>query len=68
MTLISDDQKIIDGWEMAGGVTRLGTTGIFTAIIMAIIAVKKFTRLCQEKYLHQNADTVPLVFQVHLLH
>lgn len=43
---ISDDTKIINGWNIGGdGVSRLGTTGIFTAIIMAVIAVQLY-RLC----------------------
>lgn len=43
---INDSSKIINGWNVgADGVSRLGTTGIFTAIIMAIIAVQIY-RLC----------------------
>ena len=42
VTEITKDNKIIDGYAIAGGVTRLGTTGIFTAIIMSIIAVKLY--------------------------
>lgn len=59
VTLISDDQKIIDGWEMAGGVTRLGTTGIFTAIIMAIIAVKIYAFCVKRNIYIKMPDTVP---------
>ncbi|MCI1891778.1 PTS cellobiose transporter subunit IIC [Schleiferilactobacillus perolens] len=36
-------QTILAGWEMNNGVTRIGTTGIFTAIIMSILAVKIYT-------------------------
>lgn len=43
---ITDSSKIINGWNIGGdGVSRLGTTGIFTAIIMAVIAVQLY-RLC----------------------
>lgn len=43
---ITDSSKIINGWNIGGdGVSRLGTTGIFTAIIMAVIAVTLY-RLC----------------------
>ncbi|MBO6349808.1 PTS cellobiose transporter subunit IIC [Enterococcus casseliflavus] len=59
VNVISDDQKIIDGWEMAGGVTRLGTTGIFTAIIMAIIAVKIYTFCVKRNIVIKMPDTVP---------
>lgn len=59
VNVISDDQKIIDGWEMAGGVTRLGTTGIFTAIIMAIISVKVYAFCVKRKIYIKMPDTVP---------
>ena len=52
-------KKIIDGWEMAGGVTRLGTTGIFTAIIMAIIAVKIYAFCVKRNIYIKMPDTVP---------
>lgn len=40
---------IINGWEIgADGVARLGTVGIFTGIIMAVIAVQLY-RLCVAK-------------------
>ena len=43
---ISDSTKIINGWNIGGdGVSHLGTTGIFTAIIMAVVAVQLY-RLC----------------------
>lgn len=59
VNVISDDQKIIDGWEMAGGVTRLGTTGIFTAIIMSIIAVKVYAFCVKRNIYIKMPDTVP---------
>lgn len=49
ISLINKDTKIINGWTMAdSGVSRLGTTGIFTAIIMAFVAVRLY-RLCVKK-------------------
>lgn len=62
MTLISvinKDTKIVDGWEMAGGVTRLGTTGIFTAIIMSIIAVKIYALCVKRNWTIKMPETVP---------
>ena len=59
VNVISDDQKIIDGWEMAGGVTRLGTTGIFTAIIMAILAVKIYTFCVKKNIYIKMPESVP---------
>ena len=48
---VSEGTNIINGWNIGGdGVSRLGTTGIFTAIIMAIIAVQIY-RLCVKKNL-----------------
>lgn len=48
---ITDSSKIINGWNIGGdGVSRLGTTGIFTAIIMAVIAVQLY-RLCVKRNL-----------------
>lgn len=42
-------QDIINGWAIGGdGIARLGTVGIFTGIIMAVIAVQLY-RLCVSK-------------------
>ena len=62
MTLINvfnKNAKIIDGWEMGGGVTRLGTTGIFTAIIMSIIAVKIYATCVKRNWTIKMPETVP---------
>ncbi|WP_086348025.1 PTS cellobiose transporter subunit IIC [Candidatus Enterococcus clewellii] len=59
VNVVTDDQKIIDGWSMAGGVTRLGTTGIFTAIIMSIIAVKIYVLCVKRKWVIKMPETVP---------
>lgn len=59
INVITKDQKIIDGWEMSGGVTRLGTTGIFTAIIMAILAVKLYVFSIKHHWSIKMPDTVP---------
>ncbi|MGM0219450.1 PTS cellobiose transporter subunit IIC [Enterococcus sp. AZ126] len=59
VNVVTDDQKIIDGWEMSGGVTRLGTTGIFTAIIMSIIAVKIYALCVKRKWVIKMPETVP---------
>lgn len=59
VNIISEEQKTIDGWSMAGGVTRLGTTGIFTAIIMSIIAVKVYTLCVKRNWVIKLPETVP---------
>ncbi|WP_257607343.1 PTS cellobiose transporter subunit IIC [Weissella sagaensis] len=60
INIVSKDQKIIDGWEMGGGVTRLGTTGIFTAIIMGIVAVKIYTYCVKKNWTIKMPETVPV--------
>ena len=46
ITDISEASQIISGWAMGGdGVSRFGTVGIFTGIIMAVIAVQLY-RIC----------------------
>ncbi len=45
-----DNNTIVHGWAMVEtGVSRLGATGIFVAIIMAIVAVQLY-RLCVKRY------------------
>ena len=50
MVRVNDaEQAIVNGWAIGGdGVARLGTVGIFTGIIMAVIAVQLY-RLCVAK-------------------
>lgn len=63
MSLISqvtDDTKIINGWNIAGdGVSRLGTTGMFTAIIMAVVAVKLYHLCVKHNLVIKMPDAVP---------
>ena len=59
VNIVTKDQKIIAGWEMGGGVTRLGTTGIFTAIIMGILAVKIYTYCVKKNWTIKMPETVP---------
>ncbi len=59
VNVLNDNSKIINGWEMGDGVTRLGTTGIFTAIIMAFVAVQLY-RLCVKKnWVIKMPESVP---------
>ena len=52
--------NIFKGWEMsADGVTRLGTTGIFTAIIMSIIAVQLYRLCVKRKWIIKMPEAVP---------
>lgn len=60
VNIMKKDVNIFNGWEMSGdGVSRLGTTGIFTAIIMSIIAVQLY-RLCVKcQWIIKMPEAVP---------
>lgn len=45
LTSLKEGSVIADGWAMSNGVTRFGTSGIFTAIIMAVVTVLLY-RMC----------------------
>ena len=62
MTRITDlDSNMINGWAIGGdGVARLGSVGIFTGIIVAIVAVRIY-RLCIVKnWIVKLPEEVPL--------
>lgn len=51
----------IGGWAMGGdGVSRLGTVGIFTGIIMAVIAVQLYRLCVAKKWIVKMPEEVPL--------
>ena len=57
---ISDGTNIINGWNIGGdGVSRLGTTGIFTAIIMAVAAVQIYRLCVKHNLIIKMPDAVP---------
>ncbi|MDO4670454.1 MAG: PTS cellobiose transporter subunit IIC [Aerococcus sp.] len=56
---VSDDLKVIDGWQMSSGVVRLSTSGIFTAIIMAVLAVMLYRLCVKNKWTIKLPDSVP---------
>lgn len=58
-TEITKDSKIVDGYAIAGGETREWTTGIFTAKIMSIIAVKLYAWFVKKNIVEKMPDTVP---------
>ncbi|WP_239706439.1 MULTISPECIES: PTS cellobiose transporter subunit IIC [unclassified Mammaliicoccus] len=60
VNIANKDMDIFKGWEMsADGVTRLGTTGIFTAIIMSIIAVQLYRLCVKRKWIIKMPEAVP---------
>lgn len=50
---------IVDGWEMANGAARFGTTGIFTAIIMGVVAVLLYRMCVKNNWVIKMPDSVP---------
>ncbi|BBA93263.1 PTS cellobiose transporter subunit IIC [Streptococcus ruminantium] len=61
ISLVNDAKAtIVNGWAIGGsGVNRLGSIGIFTAIIMAVLAVQLY-RLCVAKnWVVKMPDSVP---------
>ncbi|WAA11707.1 PTS cellobiose transporter subunit IIC [Fervidibacillus halotolerans] len=57
---IDDSTKIISGWEVAdSGLTRLGTTGIFVAIVMAAITVHLYRLCIKRNWIIKMPEAVP---------
>ncbi|MEW9677673.1 PTS cellobiose transporter subunit IIC [Lentibacillus sp. L22] len=57
---MGDDNIIVNGWEMvADGVSRLDATGVFTAIIMAIISVQLYRLCVKRNWVIKMPDQVP---------
>lgn len=54
------DEGIINGWAIGGdGVSRLGTVGIFTGIIMAVIAVRLYHLCVKRNWVIKMPEQVP---------
>src|SRR5699024_5316659 len=57
---IDDNNTIVNGWAMVGdGVSRLGATGIFTAIIMGIVAVQLYRMCVRRNWVIKMPEAVP---------
>lgn len=56
---ITDSETVVAGIRMGSFVERLGTTGIFTAIIMSVIAVKLYCLCVKKNLVIKMPDTVP---------
>ncbi|WP_248559186.1 PTS cellobiose transporter subunit IIC [Mammaliicoccus sciuri] len=60
VNIMKKDVNIFNGWEMSGdGVSRLGTTGIFTAIIMSIIDVQLYRLCVKRQWIIKMPEAVP---------
>ena len=56
---LKEGAVVVDGWAMGNGVTRFGTTGIFTAIIMAIVTVLIYRTCVKRNWVIKMPDGVP---------
>lgn len=59
LTSLKKDAVVADGWAMGNGVVRFGTTGIFTAIIMGVIAVLLYRLCVKHNWVIKMPDSVP---------
>lgn len=50
---------VADGWAMANGVSRFGTTGIFTAIIMGVVSVLLYRICVKNNWVIKMPESVP---------
>lgn len=56
---LKEGAVVVDGWAMGGGVSRFGTTGIFTAIIMAVVAVHLYRMCVKNNWVIKMPESVP---------
>ena len=56
---INETETVVNGIRMGSFVERLGTSGIFTAIIMSIIAVKIYATCVKRNWTIKMPETVP---------
>lgn len=58
--LVSDDQTVVNGWEMGGdGVARFGSVGVFVGIIIAVLAVHIYKISIQKNLVIKMPEAVP---------
>lgn len=56
---VTDTETVVSGIRMGAFVERLGTSGIFTAIIMSIIAVELYCMCVKRNWVIKMPDVVP---------
>ena len=59
VTTLKKGADTVDGWAMSNGVTRFGTTGIFTAIIMGILTVLLYRLCIKRNWVIKMPEAVP---------
>lgn len=60
VNVTSDSENVINGFRMGATVDRLGTSGIFTAIIMAVLATQLYFLCVRKNWVVKMPETVPL--------
>jgi len=56
---VTDSETVVNGIRMAGFAERLGTSGIFTGIIMSVIAVELYCMCVKHNLVIKMPDVVP---------
>lgn len=59
VTQLKKGAVVADGWAVSNGVTRFGTTGIFTAIIMGILTVYLYRLCIKRNWVVKMPEAVP---------
>ncbi|MGT2847029.1 PTS cellobiose transporter subunit IIC [Streptococcus massiliensis] len=59
LSSLKEGSVIADGWAISNGPSRFGTTGIFTAIIMAIVTVLLYRMCVKRNWIIKMPDSVP---------
>lgn len=59
LSSLNKNAVLVDGWSMGNGVVRFGTTGIFTAIIMGIVAVLLYRLCVKHNWVIKMPESVP---------
>lgn len=59
VNIFGDDGKVVDGFRVSGGISRFGSAGIFTAILMAVLAVKLYCLCVRKKWVIKMPEAVP---------
>lgn len=58
--IIEEDNMIVNGWAIGGdGVSRFGTVGIFSAIIMAVLATQLYKMCVKNNWTVKMPEAVP---------
>lgn len=57
--LVTDSENVINGFRMGATINRLGTSGIFTAILMAVLVTQLYFLCVRKNWVVKMPDTVP---------